>query len=473
MTSSNQNRAKNLIVNTFILSFGNFLPKVMSLITLPILTSKLTTTEFGSYDLIETLISFLLPLVTLQISSAGFRFIIQEKDNKIECSKIITNILTCITVSSILSVFILFIIFHKINLLLLLITICYFLVDIFNNFVSQIVRGFSKNKIYSFSTIINSVMRTILICLLLLPVNLGLLGTIISLLISTLFSLMYQTIKIKLWRYVDFKYISKNIIKKLLSYSWPLIPNSLSLWILNVSDRVVITYFLGIDSNAIYAVANKIPNLLTTLNSTFSMAWQENASINVNSNDINEYYSKMFEAFIRFIAGGCVLIISATPILFKILMKGNYQASYYQMPILFIAIFYSCLSSFLGGIYIANKKTKSVGITTLISAFINLSIDLLLIKLIGITAGSISTLISYMFIVFFRMHDIKKFHNIKYNINLIFIINVLLLIMSGICFINNFYLNIFNILFSCIICYIFNKKIIHQIINKIIVKIKC
>ena len=40
------NRTNKLIRNTIILGFGQFLPKLVSLITLPILTAGLTTSEY-------------------------------------------------------------------------------------------------------------------------------------------------------------------------------------------------------------------------------------------------------------------------------------------------------------------------------------------------------------------------------------------------------------------------------------------
>ena len=69
-------RGKELAKNTLILFFGTFLPKLSSIITLPIITGGLTKVEYGTYDLIGTLISLLFPIVTLQIHSAAFRFLI-------------------------------------------------------------------------------------------------------------------------------------------------------------------------------------------------------------------------------------------------------------------------------------------------------------------------------------------------------------------------------------------------------------
>ena len=453
-------RTKSLIKNTFIIAFGTILPRLMSIITLPILTSKLLTTEYGLYDLIETLISLFIPIVTLKIDAAAFRYLINARDNKKESSKVITNIFAVIVLSCIISIIILFIIFRNQNLLLLFLILLYFVLDVLNTTMSQIVRGLAQNKVYSISTIINSFLRMICLCLLLLPINLGLLGVITALIIGTSISLLYQSFIIKINKYINLKLISKKTIKELLSYSWPLIPNSLSVWALNASDRLVIVHYLGIEQNAIYAVANKIPNLLNLFNTTFNMAWQENASVNYKDSDIENYYSNTFSYFLSFIAGGCALIIAATPIMFKILIHGNYEKAYYQMPILFLGIFYSCIMSFLGGIYAANKRTKSVGVTTIISAIVNITIDFLLIKKIGIYAGSISTLVSYVIVSYYRMYDLKKYQNIYYNYKKVIFVNIGLIILASICMMRNVYLNIFNVILAIVFAYILNRNII-------------
>ena len=53
-----------LIKNTIILAFGQLVPKVLSLVILPILTNGFSTSEYGEYDLAITLSSMILPIIT-------------------------------------------------------------------------------------------------------------------------------------------------------------------------------------------------------------------------------------------------------------------------------------------------------------------------------------------------------------------------------------------------------------------------
>ena len=51
-------RNKELIRNTVILGAGTLIPKVFSLVILPILTTYLTTVEYGNFDLVNSIVSF-------------------------------------------------------------------------------------------------------------------------------------------------------------------------------------------------------------------------------------------------------------------------------------------------------------------------------------------------------------------------------------------------------------------------------
>lgn len=57
------------------------MPKLTALITLPLLTAYLTVEEYGQYDLVLTLVSLLLPAITLEIKTAAFRFLIEYREN--------------------------------------------------------------------------------------------------------------------------------------------------------------------------------------------------------------------------------------------------------------------------------------------------------------------------------------------------------------------------------------------------------
>ena len=342
----------------------------------------------------------------------------------------------------------------------------YYFADIFLAAVQQIVRGLSYNKMYSTSSVIQSFTNMVLVLVFVTGFKQGMIGALLATTVATMAGVGYLMMKIGIFKSIHFSYINGKMIKEMLKYSWPIVPNSLSNWVLSTSDRLVLVTFMGTPASAVYAVANKIPALITSLQGTFVFAWQENATLASKDDDKGEYYTHMFSGILRIIAGGTALLVAATPILFKILIRGDYGDAYVHMPILFMAILCSCIASYMGGIYVAHKRTVNIGITTMVSAVINLVIDLVFVTRIGIFAASISTLVSYLFLMIYRMVDAKKFEEIHYNLLEIFSISGILIVMCVICFMNQFILNILNIVIGVIFAAVINRSILVSMLGK-------
>jgi len=458
------NREKALAKNTFIIAIGTFLPKFSSIITLPIITGGLTKAEMGTYDLISTLVSLFLPVATLQIQSAAFRFLIDVREDEKETKRIITNIISFILPTSLIALTILYLCLGNVSLVIRWLICLYFFSDILMLSTQQIVRGLSNNKLYSASSVTISFSNMLLIVLTISVGKQGLVGVLASITIATTIGLILLLVKGHILSRIDLSLLSRKTLLEMLSYSWPMIPNSLSNWVLSFSDRAVLTAFMGLEANAIYSVANKIPALFTTVQGTFVFAWQENASLASKDSDADTYYAEMFDSIFGILVGIMALLIAATPILFWLLIRGDYKEAYYQMPILFMGMLFSSMASFIGGIYVAHKKTRSVGVTTILAAACNLVIDLVFVHKIGIFAASISTLVSYVFLTIYRMVDVQKFQKVKFNTGRFCLLIVLLVLMCAICWIDTVALNVLNIILGCIIAVVVNRKIMKSIL---------
>lgn len=458
-------RETTLAKNTIIMSIGTILPKLSMLITLPIITAKLTQAEYGTYDLISTLVSLFLPVATLQVQTAAFRFLIDCNDDKTKRNRVITNVLLFVTVSSVISLSVLYFALYKLSLEVRILICAYFFSDILFLTLVQVVRGLSRPMLYSLCTSVQPIVNMLLVILMVYYIDGGLIGALIAMTGSTIVALFIVLAKGHIISKIDFRLVSKSMLKELISYSWPMIPNSLSLWLLNFSDRLVLLNFMGINANAVYGVANKIPSMYSLANSAFTQAWQENASLNSKDEDVSVYYGKMFDNILRILSGIMAMLIAAMPVLFIILIRGDYgRQAYCQMPILMMAMFFSSMSSFLGGIYIAHKKTKSVGGTTIIAAVINLVVDLLLVKSVGIYAASVSTLVAYMFLAVYRMRNVLNFQYIKYNYANIFGYVLFLVIMCILSWFNKLPLNLLNIVLGILFAVYINRELIKKMI---------
>src|SRR5699024_2402340 len=115
-------------------------------------------TEYGTYDLILTLVSLLLPAATLQIQTAAFRFLIEKRDRLEEVQSIITNIYTFILPISFIVLLILYLLLkiQSGNVFLRLEICIYFMSDLLCGTTRQIARGMGNNLDYARSAFVSS-----------------------------------------------------------------------------------------------------------------------------------------------------------------------------------------------------------------------------------------------------------------------------------------------------------------------------
>ena len=246
-----------------------------------------------------------------------------------------------------------------------------------------------------------------------------------------------------------------------MKYSIPLVPNQVSWWIINVSDRTIITYILGIGINGIYSAATKFSSICTTLFNIFNLTWAESASLYIKDKDSSAYFSNIMNITLKLFVSLCLGIIAFMPFVFKLLITGEgYASAYYQIPILLVAVIFNIFVSFVGSLYVALKKSKEIAKTSIYCAIINISVNLALVKFIGLYAASISTLAAYLAMSIYRYLDVQKYVKLKFDKKFIFNSIVMITIVIVLYYIRNKILCFFAAIATVIFAIYYNKNII-------------
>lgn len=463
-------KKENLAKNTLILSIGTFLPKLAGFFTLPILTEFLTKPEYSNYNLITLMVSLYLPELTLQVKTAAFRFLLDCRDDPKQQKRIVSNIYAVTVPISFLALillyFILPLILPGVTTPVMLFICGYYLADIFVNTARQVSRGIGKNLPYSVSATISAAGKMLFAILLVRGCKMGLLGATIALCMASFFSLIYISLRIKIWKFIDPRLISKQMLKELIGYSWPMVPNDMSMWVMNASDQFIVTRLLGASVNAVYAAATKIPSLINLAQTTLTLAWTENASVSAKDPDSDGYYTEMMRVMLNLQAGVFSIVMGTMPILFRILIKGSYEDAYVQMPILCYAIFFQGVALYLGGIYVAKKATKNVGVTSLCAAIINITVNLLLIRKIGIFAASISTLVSYIALFTYRIFHVQKLAKVRMSIKQFGMLHVIMLTEVFLSYQPGIAFKVVNGVLGAAVCVLLNRDLVRALLRK-------
>ncbi|MBL5982259.1 hypothetical protein NAAC61_09805 [Petrotoga sp. 8T1HF07.NaAc.6.1] len=407
------NQYKSLIKNSFLFAIGSIGSKAISFFMLPLYTRMLTTSDYGQLDVLQTTISLLIPLITFQAVEAVFRYSVDMRENKSASSVLMNGILLCLF--GMLISLLLFPVFTRIepfsSYLLFFYLILFF--SMLNGVLKQFVRGLGKIKAFVASDLAYTASFVTFNIIFLVYLKMGLRGYFLSMVLAHLINTFILLVFGNVFKYLNFKSFSKSFMKSMLAYSVPLIPNSIMWWIIGVSDRYMLTYFLGFDAVGLYAVSHKFPSLLALLNGIFLRAWQLSAMQEYGKEGYEDFYKNIFGvlSLLLFLVTGLILLILKP--LMSVFVADTFYESWKYIPFLLIGNVFQAFSSFFETNYTASKKTKGAFTTSVYGAIVNVGINLLLIPIWGIQAAAFSTMLAYLTMWLLRIFDTKKFVKIK------------------------------------------------------------
>lgn len=419
-----------LVKNTGLIAIGNFSAKVVSFLLLPLYTDILSTAEYGTYDNIVAISSFLLPIVTMSMSDAMFRFIIDTGSEGLEFKRMVSNSFTVILIGvSILALGLsgVYFAFKVDNLFFVWV---YVTASAFYTFTNNLLRGMGKIKEYAIISSSKNIMAVIFNVLTIVVFRWGMVGLLFSLCVAEVISFIVVACKTRLWNQVSFNLVSGDKTKMMLKYAIPLIPNTLSATIINLSDRLIITRFMGPGANGVYSISYKFPNMVEVIYHFFYTAWSESASRvwAKGKEEATKYYQALYEQIDNLVFSVILLMTAGMAILFRIFVRGDYVQGFIYVPFLMFAMYFNCLAKYYSGLYTAMKKTKAMATSTIIAAMVNLVINFLLIKEIGLYAAAISTLVAEIILFLVRKKLISKEIYIQMNMKKV-ILEVLMIVM--------------------------------------------
>ena len=455
-------KANGLIKNTFIISIGKISTQIISFLLLPLYTARISTEEYGNADFVVSIATFSVPFLTLLLEESMFRFLIDAKDDE-DKEKIISHtFIICTFNTTVISViFCIIVSFLKYDMGLPIWMYCF--ASVLIALSNALARGTGEIPVYSLSNFIASVITIGLNLIFILCFHWGFKALIISGVIANTVAALFVYIRINILRYLRFNRIDLNLVRKMLYYSVPLVPNTISWGVISVSDRLVIMSILGASVNGLYSVAYKFPNLINTFYGFFVIAWKETSAKMAKDNDFSEM-RKITKTVTLMLFSVTILMISGIKIIYPIFIDKTYLSGIMVVPLLAISVFYSSLAGYIGGIFTAYKDTKVLGITSFISAAINLIIDLYLVRRLGIYAAAISTLVASAFLYFYRAIRVQKYVKFLTINDAIFLCSFSILLF--IFYVSNSVLNAVIFALCMIVTIILNYKVCWKIVMK-------
>jgi O-antigen/teichoic acid export membrane protein len=223
------NHKSQLAKNTLIIAVGKISTQIISYLLLPLYTAKLSPAEYGSYDFVCTISLFLCPLITLLMEESMFRFLIDATENK-DRKKIVSQTIIYTILGTVIFIPIAVLVMHFASnytpgFMVALIT--FVISNLFIGLSNALARGEGKIKLYSMSNFILGISTIVLNIIFILGFKSGAEGLLWSNVIANFATAIIIFYKLKLNKY--FGKLDMPLMKQMIKYSLPLVPNSISL----------------------------------------------------------------------------------------------------------------------------------------------------------------------------------------------------------------------------------------------------
>lgn len=421
-----EKRNRYLVKNTAIFAVGNLAPKIIAFFMVPIYTNVLNTSEYGIVDLINTISMIAIPFLILNISESIMRF---SLDKGADYNKIMSVGLVIALLSVLIGFFFIpisrsfdgikdyvwMIYFYTISLGLSQIFLSY-------------LRGTERLIQFSIGNIIQTLaiggLNVFFLCNLKLQIK-GYFGAyILANLITCIYAFWIGNIKNVIRNFN----IDTALAIRMIKYSFVLIPNTFMWWIINSSDRIMVTAMIGAAANGIYAISYKIPSMIQIFSNIFNQAWTYSAIRENESEDRDEYSNKVYYRITAMALMSGVGILAIIKPFLHYYVSAEYYIAWMYTPFLIIRYVFITMGAFLATTYTVNKNSKGFLFSSCCGAVINVILNFLLIPIFGINGAAISTGISYIAVFIYRVIDTRKYFKIDiFNKRHLMAIGILLL----------------------------------------------
>lgn len=416
---NNESSLMRFIKSSGIFFIGSVLSKAISILMLPLYTNRIPTEDMGYYDLSLTYITIATSFLFFDIWVAILRYMYDGKTKEEQATSIKSGF-SIFAVSSFVYLLcgtIFAWIFNPDSVFLILM---YGLFQNISNLLCFCVRGFQKNKEFALSGIISTIVNVLANLLFILGFGIGYESLYISAIIGFVAQSAYLLICGKIGSSLKIGKYDNTITKSMFRYSLPLCLNSIAYWVLTSLNRIVLNGIYGNEANGIYAIGNKFSFVIGLITTCFTYAWQDLSFSKADEKGVGEFYSRASTMYAKVLMLSTALALPAIKFVFPVLVGNAYSAAENTVPLFLIVAAVSAVSTFIGNIFYAIKKTNMIFISMVISAVANLILCYPLITCLHIDGANLSVMISFVINILVRCVVLKKEISFKMDKSIIY-----------------------------------------------------
>lgn len=371
-----------------------FLIRIKGMITLPIIVHFLSKEDLGSWLIISTSTSLIVPIITLNLFDGSGMFFSSDFDNESVTRKYSTILSSAAIIVLVLLIPVAIILYYlSVTRSFWLPIVIYIVIAVAFKAAVMLYQCYQKSKLLVFVNFIvayGSALLTILAVLkyrsylsLMIPVY------VTQLIVSIiLFFQIYKEIKFT-------RYINKDFLKEVLKIGIPLIPVYISEWLLSFIGVYMLGYFGQLEEVGNFSVLLSIAGIFLMLRTTLQFFWFSTCSNLIRTEKITEFnsiYQLIIKGYLYLIICGIIFYIFFVNDIIRLFTSKEFMSL--QLPIIITVIGYAffIFSSIYNGILYALARTKEILFSYVVSSLSVVVIGFFLIpqyRIIGVALSMV------------------------------------------------------------------------------------
>lgn len=401
------NKYLRLIKDTGIFALGSLGSKLILFLMVPLYTNCMTTAEYGTADLVFTVAQLVMPFVSVVIFDGVIRFGLARDENPANVLRAGLAVCAVGGAVTLLAAPLIGLYDGVAGWEWYLST--YVVLTMCGSCLMNYLKAKDRNRLYALLSVTQTLVLALCNVGFLLYAGMGIRGYLMSTCIGALVPVVCPLLFGGAARDLARSRFDGHLLKRMLTYSAPLILNNVSYWVIQSFDKVMLGAMVGAAALGIYTVATKIPSLINVVTSIFSQAWGISSVREVEGSNSGRYYSNILKALYTFVFGAAVVIIALVRPFMAVYVGEGFGDSWRYVPLLLVAAAFGAVASYYGSLYGALLKSVNNMMTTLLAALVNAALNVLLIPVIGVWGAVLGTVVAYAAMMAARMADMARY----------------------------------------------------------------
>lgn len=402
-----------LIKDTIVFGLGSFGSKIILFLLVPLYTNYMSTEEYGVADLITVLSALAVSVFSADIHFALLRFSLSREEKRQNVARI--SMIICAVATILVFVFSPLTQLYKPMAPFQFYVLILCSIDIFRSCGLNYLKVVDKNRVLSLLGVMEAVILALVNIVLIRVFHMGIDGYLIANIVSYGVCTLVSLIVSDLLRDSFKGAFDKELMKRMLAFSFPLVFNSLIWWINTTSGKIIISGIAGVSALGIYTAATKVSSLLNLLISIFNQAWGLSSIREIEGEKDVSFFSNIFIWYSMAVTGAGIALISVVRPFVTLFMGEDFHEAWQYVPTLLAGTIFYAIGVYYESLYLALKKTVNSFLSSCLGAILNLVLAVILTFDMGIWGGVIGYCVGFFAIAVIRMHDVDRFMHLSFS----------------------------------------------------------